>query len=116
MLGKNYLKISNILIPNPTSFSENYTDLENVGTAESGRDLVSVIRLQKRSWSLTFDCTSRWLDEFKEIGQLKSTTMVFREESITVRVRLTSATLAPHSEYSKNTTGLYTLNMTITEI
>lgn len=116
MLGKNYLKIGDVYIPNPISFSESYTNIENVGNAESGRELVAVTRLLKRSWSLSFNCSSFWLDNLKELCAEPSTTLTFRNEEIDVRARLTGATLAENSVYSPGTEGYYTVEMAITEI
>lgn len=116
MLGHNYLKIGGVSIPNPIDFSENYENIENVGTAESGRELVMVTRLQKRSWNLTFQCSSYWLDEIKFLCTANSTTFKFRNETITVRARLTSATMAQNSAMRPESNGYYTVSMTVTEI
>lgn len=116
MLGHNYLKIGRVSIPNPIDFAENYTDIENVGTAESGRELVMVTRLQKRSWTLTFQCSSYWLGELKALCAENSTTFKFNGETVTVRARLTSATMAQNSYMRPESNGYYTVSMTVTEI
>lgn len=116
MLGRNYLTIGEVPIPNPIDFSENYTDIENIGNAESGKELVMVTRLQKRSWSLTFQTSSYWLDILKELCMENSTTFTFRGETIVVRARLTGAAMAQYSAMRPESDGYYTVSMTITEI
>lgn len=116
MLGQKYLKLGGVSIPTPIDFTENYTDIENIGNAESGRDLVMVTRLQKRSWTLTCQVSSYWLDELKTLCAENSTTLVFRGESIPVRARLTGSQMAQYSYMNPESNGYYTVSMTITEI
>lgn len=116
MLGHNYLKLGGVFIPNPIDFAENYTDIENIGNSESGRELVMVTRLQKRSWTLTFQSSSYWLGELKTLCADPSTTLLYNGETITVRARLTGATMAQHSNMNPESDGYFTVSMTITEI
>lgn len=115
MLGKNYIKLNGISIPNPISNSIAYENVETVNKSEAGTDLVNVSLLGKRSWSLSCNCSSHWKKIYEDIGKLTQTTMELEGEEIIVRVRIESADLIQNSALVPNTDGLYTINMTISE-
>lgn len=116
MLGYKYITLDGVKIPNPSSLTENYENIEDTGISEAGTDLVAVTRLQKCSWSLTFDCSSFWLAKYKNITKKNTVPMIYKGETFTVRARITSAALVPNSEHSTQSDGYYTVTMEITEI
>lgn len=116
MLGSNYLTFESMSIPNPDSFSIDYENIENVAQSEAGTDMSIVTRLQKRTFTCTFSCTSTWLSEFNTLCGLSSGTLVYLGESITCRARITNAAMQPYSEYADRTNGLWTLSVTFTEV
>lgn len=116
MLGKNYLTIGNLPIPNPISTSISYKNIENINTSEAGTDLVNVTRLQKRTFKLTLNSSSFWLDKYITLCKVKQTVLTFREEEIDVRARLISADLVEDSANAVNTDGLYEVTIELTEI
>lgn len=115
-LGNNYLKFNNVYIPNPESMTVDYENLENVAYSEAGTNLAIVTRLQKRTFSCTFNCTSTWLSNFKSMCGLSSGTLVWMGESITAMARISNAALQPYSEHASRTDGLWVVTVTFTEV
>jgi len=116
MLGDNYLTFAGEALPNPTAFSEAYTNIESTKQSEAGYDLAIVTRLKKRAFTGSFQVTSTWKDKLSTLCGMASGTLVFRGESITVRPRLTSSALLASTEYSERTDGLWTVSVTFTEV
>lgn len=124
MLGHGYLKIGMYTggswvystLPNPIAITENFNNVENTAMSEGGMDLVNVIRLQKRSFDMTFQLSSSWLDTIKNFAMLSENRIQLRGETINVRTRINSAVLAPNSEYSSESDGYYTVALNFTEI
>lgn len=124
MLGHGYLKIGMYTggswvystFPNPIAITENFNNIENTAMSEGGMDLVNVIRLQKRSYDMTFQFSSSWLDTIKNFAMLSENRIQLRGETINVRTRILSAVLAPNSEYSSESDGYYTVALNFTEI
>lgn len=116
MLGKKYLTIGDLPIPNPIKMSISYKNIENVNTSEAGTDLVNVTRLEKRIFKLQLNSSSFWLDKYTELCKIKQTILTFRDEEIPVRARIISADLVEDSANTDNTDGLYEVNIELTEI
>lgn len=115
-LGYKYLKFNNVDIPNPIQFDIGFENLENVETSEAGTDLAIISRLQKRTFTCSFQCTSTWLDEFRTLCNLSSGTLKYLGEDITCRARIETATLSQYSEHIKRTDGLWTVAVSFTEV
>ena len=116
-LGSNYMTLGGLPVPNPQKgIKIAYNNIEKTAQSEAGTDLVLVTRLMKRTFSFTAQVTSAWYDNFKTICANGTSTFVYQNESITVRARLSSAQLAPNSEYADGTDGLWTLGITLTEV
>lgn len=115
MLGKKYIKLNGIAIPNPVSNSIQYENVENVNTSEAGSDLINVSMLGKRRWNLTCNCSSYWKNIYEQLGLMLQTTMEIDDEEIDVRVRINSIDLVENSEHSQNTDGLWEVSLTISE-
>ena len=115
-LGNNYLKFNDVFIPNPESMSVDYENIENVAQSEAGTDLAIVSRLQKRTFTCSFQCTSAWLDKFRTMCGLTSGTLTYLGESITAMARISNAALQPYSEHASRTNGLWVVTVTFTEV
>lgn len=115
MLGRGYVTIGNVTLPNPVDFSISYENNETQGVSEAGTLLVSVTRLLRRNISMTCQVTSFWRDKILDLCGENSTTLVLEGETINGRLRLNTSNLERHSEYTPNTEGLWTLNVTFIE-
>lgn len=115
-LGRNYVNLNGVALPNPESWQIKYTHLENVKQSEAGNDLGIVTRLNKRTFSATFNCTSYGADKLKAICSLTTCVLNYRGESIEVRPRLSVDKLQPGSEYLSNTDGLFVVSLALTEV
>lgn len=116
MLGKRYITIGDLPIPNPNEFSITYENIENVNISESGSDLVNVTKLQKRTWSLSINATSLWRARYLELTRRSQTTLTMNDETVAVRCRIDSERLVQNSELANNTDGLWVINISIMEI
>ena len=116
MLGSNYLRYNDFVIPNPESLSIDYENVESVALSEAGTDIGIVTRLEKMTLNCTFNCTSTWYTNFRAMGITSTGTLLFEGVSRTVRARITNATLAPYSEFADRTDGLWTVTMSFTEV
>lgn len=110
-----YLKFNNTIFPNPVSASMTSKTLENVTTSESGSDLVVMIRPSKKSWSLSFNLTSKTKDILKALCLEESVTMSYMGTNYTVRVRDYQEKLVKDSEWIDRTDGLFECSVKITE-
>lgn len=114
MLG-NYLLFDGEKFPNPITPSMSAKTIENVNTSEAGTDLVVVVRPAKRSWSFTFNLSSRRRDIIREICKKESVTMTYMGTSYSVRVRDFTERLVSGSEWIATTEGLYEVTVKVTE-
>ena len=114
MLG-DYLKFNGTVFPKPITPTMSSKTIENVAQSEAGTDLVVVVRAAKRSWSFTFQLTSRTKDILKGLCQLESVTMYYQGTNYTVRVRDYQERLVDGSEYLTKTDGLFTVSVKVTE-
>lgn len=116
MLGKEYIKINGIAIPNPVAFKTANTPIENVSQSESGRDLVQVIRIQKLTADCSSDCTSMWADKLEAYSLMNTCTVMINGKTYYVRIRNFTKTLVEDSEMIKGTDGLWKVTFKILEI
>ena len=116
MLGR-FITIDGELIPNPNpgSFSENFPPQENVFTTEAGTQLSSVVRLDRYTWSGEFNVSSRMKEALKTLAFKPSVTCVVNGVSFSGRLRAGSISLVENSEYTRNTDGLWVMNLTFEE-
>lgn len=116
MLGKKYIQIDGLRIPNPRAFSIGYENIETVNISEAGTELVQTTRLQKRTFSLELYSSSFWRNKYKEICKKQTSTLVLEDESILVRCRITGEQLLENSELVGNTNGLWIISLELVEI
>jgi len=114
MLG-NYLKFNDNTFPNPIQAKENSKTLENVSNSEAGTDLVVVIRNSKKTWDFSFDLSKGKRDVLENICKEEATTMSYKGQSYTVRVRDFSSQLVEGSEWLLSADGLYKCSVKVTE-
>lgn len=110
MLGK-YLKIGDETLPNPSSFSENFENIEEVNQSEGGTDLTSVTRLCKLNLSMSFKVSSTWKTKLIDYGKLAFLTLNYNGVDYAGRFRVESCELAEESDRTENTDGLWTLSV-----
>lgn len=118
MLGRRFLQINGTAIPNPVpgSFQIEYTPDEVIELSEAGTELGSVRRLNKRTFKGDWQVTSFWLEVLRDFCELRTVTLRYQGQDYTVRARGFNPQLANNAEYVEGTEGLWTLNLTFTEI
>ena len=111
MLGK-YLKINGVTLPNPVKYSDNMPPNENKFFTESGIMKIVPIRLDRMTWSGTFQVTSAMKAQLEGYCKLARVTCQVNnmEYQGTLR-RDGSAELYEGSEYISGTDGLYTMGL-----
>lgn len=115
MLGKNYIEINGNHIPNPENFKTSYTNIENVKQNELAEDVGNPQRLLKRTFSFSFNSTSRGRDKILAFGNLTMVTLSVNGTSYTGRLRVTGDALVKNSEMVEGTDGLYTMTVSFIE-
>ena len=113
-LGRFYLSIDSLGLPNPTQMSEAPGLVEEVNASEAGTDLVTVVRSSKPVFSFTWQVDSKLLDSLKEFGEQNQCTLVFRNKSYVGRFRVESDKLVERSYLTEGTDGLYEVTATFT--
>lgn len=117
MIGRNYLSYDGTQIPTPIDGLDiEVTNIENVNQSESGTDLVSVVRLQKKTFNFSLQLTKFWLTKIKALALATSSTQTFDGENITGRLRITKIQLVKDSEKVEETNGLYIVECQFMEI
>lgn len=117
MLGKNYITIGDVMIPNPVRFAIDSENIETVNESEAGTRLINVKRLNRRTWNLTANVSSYWREKLEALCLTEQTTLVIKEGNpIDITARLVSSELSPNSEKAQNTDGFWVLNIVLTEI
>lgn len=114
MLGY-YLKFNGVDFPNPNTPSMSSQAIENVSQSEAGTDLVVLVRPSKKSWSFSFNLSSKMRDVLKGLTLLESVSMTYMGTSYTVRIRDYQEQLVPYSEWAVNTDGLFTVSVKVME-
>ena len=111
----NFIKINGQLIPTPATLSEGFDNIEEVNMSEAGTERVIITRLQKRSYSLTFQVTQYWKDKLLLYGRQASVSIqIGTENPLTGRFRITSSKFEKNSEFYATT--LHTVQATFTQI
>lgn len=114
MLDGNYIKINNEAIPRPKKLDIDTKAKEKVGESEAGNDISITSRVNKRTFNLTFQLTSYWLDKLLAFAE-GPTVMTFRGEDILGRWRPKKPVLVAGSEDIPGTDGLWTLTVNFFE-
>ncbi|MBO7424480.1 MAG: hypothetical protein J6U23_02280 [Clostridiales bacterium] len=113
MLGK-YIKINNELMPNPIKFEFSLNPQENIFYSEAGTELSNIVRLDRPSFSATFNCSDRLKD--KLLGLCKTASVKVKIDNgaeMSGRLRLGgSINLVENSENVGGTQGLWEVPVT----
>ena len=112
MLGK-YITINSEKMPNPVSFEgPGPKPSENIFESEAGVRLTQVRRLDRPSWTATFQCTSSMRD--KILGYCKMASVVTIVDGVTMEGTLRTSglpQLVKNSEYCIGTSGLWSVSV-----
>lgn len=114
MLGK-YLEIDGGIMPNPVAgtFEYQLNADEKVYTNEAGYQMANVKRLDRLSFSATFQCTGEMKNRILELCQRADCTVKIDGVRYEGRLRLAGAvSLYEWSEYTPGTQGLWTVPVT----
>lgn len=109
MLGK-YLLIDAVPFPNPVtgSLAMMLNAAENVYQTEDGKEAANILRLDRPSWTATFNCSSGQLAALLAICKSASCTVTICGQEMTGRMRLNgNYTLYENSERTTGTDGLW---------
>ena len=116
MLGKKYIKIDNVAIPNPTRFRIKRTNIESVLVSEAGTDMTDTTRLMKRVISCSFNCSSFFHDQLIDIcSRGEALVKIGKETAFEARIRMNNDDIVENSETTDGTDGLWTVSVTIYE-
>lgn len=105
-----YLKIDNVLLPNPVSgtLTVMLNAIENVYQTEAGTQAANVVRLDRPSWTATFNCSSTLKDKLLAICKNASCEVEIAGETMDGRLRLSGAVqMVEGSERTPGTNGLW---------
>ena len=109
MLGK-YLIIDAVQFPNPVTgtLAMMLNPAENVYQTEDGKEAANILRLDRPSWTATFNCSSTQKDALLQICKNASCTVTIAGQEMTGRMRLNgNYTLVENSERTEGTSGLW---------
>lgn len=113
MLGK-YITINSTLMPNPEEFEYTYPPDENVFTSEAGTQLTNVKRLDRLTFSASWNCSSRLRDQLLVLCKTPSVLVsIDGATAVSGRLRLAGGPkLVKDSEYTNRTDGLWVVLVT----
>lgn len=115
MLGNHYIKLNNQVIPNPTNFKIGYANYDNIKQSEAYTDIGTTNRLMKRTFSFSFNSTSRGAELIKTYCAMTEITITVDGTAYHGRLRISGEDLQKDSEYCDRTQGLWVLTVTFTE-
>lgn len=114
--------INSTAIPVPVSWNETAEVVENVNTTEAGTDVIDVLRVDKLTVNAAFDVSSAWLATFKGWANSTSALTVKIYDAPTdayvtryMRIRNFAANLAPYSDRTEGTKGLWNVTFDLIE-
>ena len=112
MLGR-YLKINGTLMPNPIAWADNINPDETIYFSESGKRMTNVKRLDRITFTASFNCTSSLKDKLDALVKTPKVSVQFNNETaITGTLRRASeAALVDNSQYCNGTNGLWTVSL-----
>lgn len=108
-------QFGNTRLPNGV-YGISYRHVEKTSESESGRDLVIVTKLNKRTISATYNVDSHTLETIKTVCSSRSGTLSFLGESINCRPRLGSTNMVKGSERLNDTDGLWEVTVNFLEV
>lgn len=115
MLGKGYIKLNGVTIPNPTQLKISIVNSENIKQSETAEDIGTVTRLGKKTFQFTFQSTSRGRDKIVGYCMLPECILTYKGTAYNGRLRITSENMLAGSEFAPRTDGLWTLSVNFIE-
>lgn len=95
-------------MPNPVKFSGGLNPSENLFMSESGTQMSNVVRLDRPSWTASFNCTSRMKNKILAFCTVKSVVATVDGTPMRGRLRLSNQyELVEDSENLEGTQGLW---------
>lgn len=117
MLGNNYFYWGDGYFVNPSSLRVTFSNNESISLSESGYEIGTVTRLQKRTVTCVWNCGSKLRDEILTKCQASTCGIAFGPgTSGTFRPRVTGMNMAARSEWASRTDGLWTITVVFTEV
>lgn len=121
MLADFPILFNNTAIPNPNSYSESSEVVDKVNETEAGTDVVIIVRKDKLTASLSFNCSSYWAKKFAEyrdteplsVSMYDTKTGAYKTRSM--RIRSYKSNLVENSWRSRRTNGLYEISFDLKE-
>lgn len=123
MLRNFPIKINNVAIPFPDSWSENPIKTSSEFETEDGHRIKTVKRVTRLSISASFTVSSRWLEKFETWRRDPSLTVMvydpfnhnYNAHTMDIADDSFSYSLIKGSERASNTNGLYKLSFDLEE-
>lgn len=116
MLGNNYIKINNTAYT-PSSFSMAPAPVENTMVAQSGKDLVVAVRLDKMKFKASWrGITYNLMTELESYTKTMMVILEWKGTSYECRAREASADMIDWSWKYQRSDGLWDYSMTLTEL
>lgn len=108
----------NLYMPIPsTTPSIRYSNNESIALSEAGTEIGNVIRLQKKTITITWKLSSDWKDNIELRCKKATSILEFGDYSpMNVRARLISCNLSANSEYAQRTNGLWIITVQFIEV
>ncbi len=98
--------------PNPGTWAPNLNPKENVFETEAGTRKSNIVRLDRLSWSCSFNCTSRMKERILNYCKLPSVICEIDGEEVEGTLRLSGPVgLVERSEYVQGTKGLWIVSV-----
>lgn len=121
MLADFPILFNNTPIPNPNNYSESSEVVEEVNETEAGTDVVIMVRKDKLTASLSFNCSSLWAKKFAEFRDTEPLSVSIYDakteayKTRSMRIRSYQSNLVENSWRSRRTNGLYEISFELKE-
>lgn len=116
-LGRQFLTIDNILLPETSSFEIEHEHLENVFQTEDGHDVSVRIRPMKRTFNVAWEGADQTLKAYAEyFCNARTVTVLFDNSTIFCRARDLKESLVRYSNRYTGSKGLWNISFTLKEI
>lgn len=115
MLGKGYIKLNGVTIPNPTGLRIADQNTETIKQSETAEDIGNTVRLRKQTFNFSFRSSSRGRDVILQYCEMTECTMTFNGVDKYGRLRITAEALVKDSEFCSRTDGIWDLTVAFIE-
>ena len=116
-LGKKFITVNNVLLPETSSFSIDVETLEKEFQTEDGHDQSILIRTGKHTFNVAWENQpGSFLDDAKSICSTPTVTVLIDSVSYTCRGRGLKADMVRYSNRYKGSKGLWNISFQLKEI